>query len=107
MAALDGRPSFDGCSPQPAARAFPARSARPVSDRTQSNPAKYVPTMTLRRTIANLSFLGLCGVVAPCLAFAVNPPSGEPLEHVDTTFLGMETGPAAPAPGWAIQVGAF
>jgi SPOR domain len=63
--------------------------------------------MTLRRTITNLSFLGLCGVVAPCLAFAVNTPSGEPLEHVDTTFLGTGQQADPPAPGWAIQVGAF
>ena len=65
--------------------------------------------MTPRRAIKNMSFLGLCGVVAPCLAFAVNAPSGEPLEHVDTTFLGtgQDTAPAGPAPGWAVQVGAF
>ncbi|MES2294197.1 MAG: SPOR domain-containing protein [Pseudomonadota bacterium] len=39
----------------------------------------------------------------------MNTPSGEPLEQVDTTFLGtgQEAGPAAPAPGWAVQVGAF
>ena len=65
--------------------------------------------MTPRRAIKNMSFLGLCGVVAPCLAFAVNAPSGEPLEHVDTTFLGtgQDPAPAGPAPGWAVQVGAF
>jgi SPOR domain len=65
--------------------------------------------MILRRAIKNLSLLGLCGVVAPCLALAVNAPTGEMLEQVDTTFLGagQETGPAAPAPGWAIQVGAY
>ena len=65
--------------------------------------------MTLRRSITNLSFLGLCGLVAPCLAFAVIAPSGEPLEQVDTTFLGtgQDASPSTPAPGWAIQVGAF
>jgi hypothetical protein len=65
--------------------------------------------MTLRRAITNMSVLGFFGVLAPCLAFALNIPSGEPLEQVDTTFLGtgQEAGPAAPAPGWAVQVGAF
>jgi hypothetical protein len=65
--------------------------------------------MTLRRAITNMSVLGFFGVLAPCLAFALNTPSGEPLEQVDATFLGtgQEAGPAAPAPGWAVQVGAF
>lgn len=65
--------------------------------------------MTLRRAITNMSVLGFFGALVPCLAFAVNTPSGAPLEQVDTTFLGtgQEAGPAAPAPGWAVQVGAF
>jgi hypothetical protein len=65
--------------------------------------------MTKMRAIGKLSAFGLCGLLAPCLAFAVSAPSGESLEHVDTTFLGTGQGvaPSTPAPGWAIQVGAY
>jgi hypothetical protein len=65
--------------------------------------------MTRKRTTAKLFGLGLCSALAPCLALAVIAPSGEPLERVDTTFLGAGQAPASAdaAPGWAIQVGAF
>lgn len=65
--------------------------------------------MSLKRATAKLFALGLCGLVAPCLAFAVDAPIGGSLERVDTTLLGagQETVSAALAPAWAVQVGAF
>ena len=65
--------------------------------------------MSVTRTPAKLFVLGLCGTLAPYLALAVDAPSGEPLEHVDTSLLGAGLEPASTvaAPGWAIQVGAF
>jgi len=65
--------------------------------------------MTRKRPTAKIFVLGLCSALAPCLAFAVIAPSGEPLERVDTTDLGAGQTPASAdaAPGWAIQVGAF
>jgi SPOR domain len=65
--------------------------------------------MIHKRTTAKLFVLGLCGVVAPCLAFAIGAPSGPSLEQIDATLLGVgqEPASAAAAPGWAIQVGAY
>jgi hypothetical protein len=64
--------------------------------------------MSHKRTTAKLFVLGLCGAVAPCMAFAISAPSGPSLEQIDTTLLGVGQGsaPAAEA-GWAIQVGAY
>ena len=58
---------------------------------------------------AKYFLIGVVGSLVPCLAMAVNMPTGPFLEKINTAAMdaGLLAPPAAVRPDWAIQVGAF
>ena len=60
-------------------------------------------------TVTKAFAIALGATLMPCLALAVNMPSGISPEEVDTTALGtgQDAEPAPAAAGWSVQLGAY
>src|ERR1700761_4512553 len=103
------------CHGDPAADAFPARSARHLPNRAQSDPfqplcpLKAVPPMSGKLTTTKLMLLGLTVGLVPCVASAIDMPANSLSEQVDATHLGEVQGGATSRieTNWTVPGGAY